>query len=160
MDDDTADKRCPVIKPDGTQCKGFRTQHGTCAGHAHLGATANPVEANRRSHEVRRQKAQERQEHQAARELTLQEALAARAVRERDALVDALFAGIAAEVEATRRSATAELILTRLLGKPREPATEAGTTMDEVRSMSSDDLAALRRQILDQHPHLRMVEGA
>lgn len=113
----TDPRRCHYVYPDGRTCLGWRTQTGYCGGHSRIGIAANPSESAKRANESRKIRHRERAERKRRDNLTLKEALAARAADERDRIIEALFAGLDADSPRERQRA-AELIVTRILGRP------------------------------------------
>ncbi len=89
----------------------------------------------------------------------LLDAIAARAVEQRDKIVDALFAGLDV-TDPAQRARCAELIITRLYGKPKETVETTSTRTDmDVSAMTFEQLAHLKARLLSQRPHLPLLKG-
>ena len=138
-------ERCTATKANGQPCGAYATKTGKCAGHSRLGFAADPSTfaklGNRRSAEVRQEKAEQRRK-------TYLDILAEEL--ENDALQN---------VEAMRKAASEgdwralETWVTRVHGKPVERVETTANSLDPA-SLTSVQRAELRRRLVSEHPEL------
>lgn len=136
------------MKEDGTQCQGWRVKgEDLCAGHLRLGIASDPEGYGKLGARISGENRHDRAE--------------ARKKRTQDVLVDAIEelqgeireaygAAIRGEDGALDRVRAAEMLLSRVWGKPKETTVhevELPEDFQTLRSMSIEDLATLYRQL-------------
>lgn len=136
----TPKTKCSEQRTDGQPCTAYATHTGKCAGHSKLGIAANPTANQTLAAQARRNKAELRkrtpQDH-------LQNALEARAKELVDSALNKASDG---DISALRWAWEA------VYGKPQERVQVQDSS--DVRSLSPEARAELRRRALAAHPDL------
>lgn len=142
MPAETERETCTATARSGERCTAWPVRgQEQCAGHLGLGKL-DPVAANQRSAEVRRQRKEDRI---ARREMSFGDHVAAAIERHADAIVQAyLTAGLK---QGDWRAL--DSLVTRHLGKPVERV-EVETEGVDLRSLSDVELQALKRRLMQQ----------
>lgn len=136
-----ADK-CSETKHDGTPCKAWAiAATGKCAGHSKLGLAANPSASADKANAVRRAKGERRR-------MTAIDVLHEKLEQQADVLINA---ALQAASEGDWR-ATAWLY-DRTYGRPTERVESTSSDAD-IRTMTSEQRATLRKAALAAHPEL------
>ena len=139
-------RRCSEVKADGSACKGWATASGKCAGHSGLGFASDPIAANVKAAEVRRER------HEAGKGATL-----AALERELTKHLPGIAANWAKQAQSDHRAA--ETLLARLYGKPTERVELGEIALDAEALKDPETRAAMKERLLTQHPSLRIVLG-
>lgn len=153
--------RCPETKKNGEPCTAWATYTGKCAGHSHLGVSADPVANQARATEAKRAASERKRKAAELAAMTPKQKLE-RLAHDQYTQVEAAFKDAidSGSLEDLRRAQASELLLSRVYGRPTERVEDArpvAPVLEELAALSPEQRAALLASVAGGK-RLRLVD--